>query len=568
MKQLRWQLLLAAAGLGLVAGLLVRPDGVPSTVLQPQPVSGGGVYSEAVVGAPRALNPLLAGLNPVDRDLTHLIFSGLIRHDALGRAVPELATWTVSADQLTYTFLLKPTITWHDGQPLTTEDVTFTLDLMRDPAIPLPADVKQLWSTVTVAVTGTQIIAFTLPEPFAPFLDYTGFGILPRHLLEGTTAAQMAEAPFNLQPVGSGPFRFLRWRANGDTISGIELEAFPDYVGETPKLAQVNFQFFPDADTALEAVSSGQVLGISRILPDQMARVAGYADLNVYSAFAPQMSLIFMNLRDAGLPFFREKRVRQALLFGLNRQRIVSTLLNGQAVVANSPILPGSWAYRQDLPTAPFDPQAAARLLDDAGWLIPPDALSGTEAYVRAKEGVTLSFTLVYPNTPTYAAIAQAAQADWANLGVRVALTSVEPAALRSQYLEPRAFQAILVDYSLAGTPDPDPYPLWHQTQIESGQNYSGLDDRITSQYLEEARITSDLATRARVYQSFQSRFADQVPALLLYVPVYNYGINRSITNVSLGALTTASDRLNTIVHWQLVAPQPVQGAAGGGGQP
>jgi peptide/nickel transport system substrate-binding protein len=288
----------------------------------------------------------------------------------------------------------------------------------------------------------------------------------------------------------------------------------------------------------------------------------------VYSAYAPQLSLIFMNLRDEGLPFFREKRVRQALLLGLNRQRMVDSILNGQAVVARSPILPGSWAFRQDLPTPPYDPLAAASLLNEAGWLLPPDALPGTETFVRAKEGVTFGFTLVYPNTPTYAAIAQAAQANWAALGVRVALTSVEPAALRAQYLEPRAFQAILVDYSLTGTPDPDPYPLWHQTQIESGQNYSGLDDRITSQYLEEARITTDLAVRARTYQSFQSRFADLVPALVLYVPVYNYGVNRSITNISLGALTTASDRLNTIVRWQLVAPQPVQGAAGPGGQP
>ncbi|HRE29488.1 MAG TPA: hypothetical protein PK954_22800, partial [Anaerolineales bacterium] len=170
------------------------------------------------------------------------------------------------------------------------------------------------------------------------------------------------------------------------------------------------------------------------------------------------------------------------------------------------------------------------------------------------------SFTLIVPDAARHMQIAQMAQADWAVIGVQVQVISVPAATLRSQYLDTRGYQALLIDFSLAGTPDPDPYPFWHQTQVESGQNYSGLDDRITSQYLEEARITSDLGARARIYRSFQIRFADLVPALLLYNPTMTYGVRNTIANVSLGALSDESQRFSTITRWQVTTTRVVTG--------
>ncbi len=568
MRPLRWwQIGLAVLGVIAVVALLLRPR--PQETITTVPVEGGGTYTEALVGAPRLLNPLFAGLNPVDRDLTRLIFSGLTRPDSRGRPTPELANWVVSEDQKTYTFILKPTASWHDGQPLTADDVAFTIDLMRDPSSPLSQDLRNLWSTVGVVVTGSQTIALTLPEPFAPFLDYTSFGILPRHVLGDTPPAGLAQAPFNLQPVGSGPFQFQRWRVGDDNVvEGIELTAFPNYIGGQPGMGGVNFRFFADSEAAFEAYQSGSVQGLARVPEPLLPEAMALQDLNLYTAYQPQTTIVFLNLRDETLPFFREKRVRQALLLGFNRDRVVADVLNGQASVANSPILPGSWAHAGDLAAAPYDPARAAKLLDDAGWLLPADAVAGTSTYVRSKDGALFSFMLIVPDTERHMRIAQMAQVDWAAIGIQVQVTSVPASTLRSQYLDTRTYQALLIDFSLAGTPDPDPYPFWHQTQVESGQNYSGLDDRITSQYLEEARITTDLGARARIYRSFQTRFADLVPALLLYYPTTTYGVRNNIANVSLGALSDESQRFATITRWQVTTTRVVTGEGDAGPTP
>ncbi|MBL8058850.1 MAG: hypothetical protein JNK29_19250 [Anaerolineales bacterium] len=551
MRHLRWQALIAVLGLLLAMGLLAGQTRVVSVTEVPVP--GTGTYAEALVGAPRTLNPLLDSQNPVDRDLDRLLFSGLIRFDTQGRPVEDLANWFIAPDQLTYTFILKPNLTWHDGEPLTAEDVAFTVGLLQNPDFPGPQDLKQLWQSVTVAVTGTQTIAFTLPEPFAPFLDFADFGVLPRHLLSGVTAAQLPQAAFNVQPVGSGPFAFAGWQAEAGRVTGVVLKAFDRYHGARPILGQLEFRFYPSGAAALAAYEAGEVQGLGQVSGAQVAPAMRLPDLRLYTTIAPGYTLIFLNLRDETLPFFKDKKVRQALSLALNRPAMVSDILAGQAVAANSPIVPGSWAYNAGLPAARFDPQQAAELLDSAGWLLPPDALPGTADYVRQKDGVPLAFSLVAPDTTAHQAVARQAQANWAALGVQVTLTPAEPAALRSQFLEPRAFQALLADFSLAGTPDPDPYPLWHQTQVESGQNYSGWDDRIASQFLEQARITADIGQRARLYQSFQSRFADQTPALLLYYPVYNYAVDAKVGGVRLGPLTEPSDRFATITEWSVV---------------
>lgn len=560
MKHLRWQAVIVALGLLLALALLAGQS--RTRTVTEEPVLGVGKYTEALIGTPRAINPLLAHFNPVDQDLTRLIFSGLTKFDTFGRPTPDLAHWYLSEDQLTYTFVLKPNAQWHDGQSLTVGDVAFTLNLLKDPLVPAPADVKQLWQTVAVAVTGTQTIAFTLPEPFAPFLDYTAFGILPQHALDGVSAAQLTQSQFNLQPVGSGPFRFSRWLAEGGQVTGLQLTAFGNYVGPQPGLAELEFRFYSDSTLALAALRAGTVQGLSRVATEQLPTAAEIPDLNLYTAVEPEYTLIFLNQRDETLPFFKEKKVRQALLLGLNRAQLVNEVLRGQALVANSPIPPGSWAYNLALPTTAYDPTAAAKLLDEAGWALPPDVVTGSPDYVRVKNEVTLAFMLAVPETALHQAVAEAVQANWAALGVKVEIATVDPATLRSQSLEPRAYQAIMADYSLAGTPDPDPYPLWHETQVESGQNYSGWADRIASQFLEQARITTDIATRARLYQSFQARFADQVPAVLLYYPTYTYAVSNAINGVRLGPLTEPSDRFASLPDWytetrRVVVEQP-----------
>lgn len=568
LRHLRWQILIAVLGMLLVGRLLANksvatPNGeVPTGVGQivDEVPAAGGLYSEALIGAPSRFNPLLDFANPVDRDIDRLLFSGLTRFDSIGRPIPDLANWIISEDALTYTFVLRADARWHDGTAVTTADVAYTIGLLQDTSYPGPADIAFLWRAVEVRVVNEQTVEFVLPEPFAPFLDYTAFGLLPAHLLGDITAGDLSNAAFNQAPIGSGPFRFVSLLGQGDTVSGVRLAGFADYHGVTPLLEEVEFKFYPDFDAALAAYQAGDVLGLGRVDPEQVTDALALPQLGVYTTLRPEYSLIFFNLQSDELTFFQDKRVRQALLRGLNREAMIADLLNGQAVPATSPVLPGSWAYNPDLPLIDYDPAAAAQLLDSAGWVIPDGAAPGTPTYVRQKEGVTLAFTLTTPDDPLHLGIAEAAQATWSRLGVVVDINAVDPAVLRSDYLlpRPRPFHALLVDMTYTGTPDPDPYPLWHETQVESGQNYGGFADRITSELLEQARITLDLETRARLYYRFQSRFVDQTPALLLFYPVYTYGVDTSVGGVQVGPLIEPSDRLNGLAQWSVVTRRVV----------
>jgi len=196
-----------------------------------------------------------------------------------------------------------------------------------------------------------------------------------------------------------------------------------------------------------------------------------------------------------------------------------------------------------------YDPEAAINLLKEAGYTIPAEGGS-----VRAKENQKLSFELLLPDDPEHQAIAQSLEQDWARQGVQVRLTPVPYDQLVNDYLDPRNYQAALIDLNLSRSPDPDPYPFWHQAEVTGGQNYAKWNDRQASEYLEQARITVDVAERTRLYRNFQVRFTNEMPALLLFYPVFTYAVDNQVQGVTMGPLYDTSDRFATITSWFLLA--------------
>jgi peptide/nickel transport system substrate-binding protein len=195
-------------------------------------------------------------------------------------------------------------------------------------------------------------------------------------------------------------------------------------------------------------------------------------------------------------------------------------------------------------------------MLKEAGYVIPADG-----GNVRAKEDMQLSFDLLHPDTELHTQIAEAIQRDWAQIEVQVNLVPLPYDQLINERLTGRDFEAALVDLNLARMPDPDPYPFWNQAQATGGQNYSQWDNRVASEYLEEARVTVDMEERARMYRNFQVVFNEEQPALPLYFPVYTYAIDRQVQGVQMGPLYDSSDRLSTVTRWFLVAALPAQAA-------
>ncbi len=552
MKKLRWQILVVVVALVAIGIILfsqqpasLLPGAAPAPALEP---ASGGVYTEALVGQIGRLNPVLDYYNPTDRSINRLIYSGLIRFDDRGQPQGDLVeAWGISKDGRVFTFSLRQNAVWHDGQPVTSEDVLFTIDLLRDENIPLPTDLREFWGQIEVFVIDEKNLQFRLPEPFAPFLDYLTFGVLPLHIWEGVSPNALPDSQLNITPIGSGPYKFDQLLAEDDQLQGIQLSAFADYYRKQPYIDQIVFKLYPDSASALAAYQQGEVLGIGQIPFDLLPAALKERELAVYTGRQPRLGLIYLNLDQPALPFFEDADLRRALLMGLNRQRMIDRLLGSQAVLADGPILPGTWAYYDGIERIEYNLERALSIIRDADYTIPAE---GGE--VRSKDGVQFAFELVYPDQEPYTQLAQSIAADWARLGVKATLKAVTYDDLLNNYLMTGTYQAALVDLNLGRTPDPDPYPFWHQAQITGGQNYARWNDAQASEYLEQARVEVDQVERLRRYKNFQVRFTNQMPALPLYYLVQSYGIDKAVQGVRVGPLFESSDRFNNVIDWYL----------------
>jgi len=553
MKRLRWQILVVAVTIVLV-GILLLSQQPTVTEFLPQPATGG-VYTEGLVGAMGRLNPLLDWNNSADRDVDRLLYSGVMRFDSRGMPQPDLAeSWGTTADGTIYNFSLRANAVWHDGTPVTSDDILFTIELMKSPASFYPQDVKELWSKVEAKRINDKTLQFKLPEPYAPFLDYVTFGVLPKHLLEGVPVDQVLNAEFNLKPVGSGPYKFDHLLVESGQITGVVLTINELYYLPMPYIEQVVFKYYPTSAAALGALQDNEVAGISQVTLDILPQALSLPTLSVYTTRMPQMGFVLFNLNNPEVEFLQDAKIRRALMLGLNRQRLIDAFLQGQAIPIDGPILPGSWAHYDGVEKIPYDADAAIILLKQLGYTLPADGSA-----VRAKEGKFLAFSLVHPDDEVHTKMAQSIQENWAAIGVKVDLIPVPYDRLLNDYLTPRRYQAALVELALPRTPDPDPYPFWHQAEATGGQNYSQWDNRTASEYLEQARVTTDFGLRARLYRNFQVIFARELPALPLYVPVYSYGVNDTVRGVQVPPLFDPSDRLSLITQWYLVTRRSLE---------
>ena len=554
MRRLRWQILVVILTLGVVGVLLLTQQPVGPVQILPQPATGG-VYSEGLVGSLGRLNPLLDWNNPADRDVNRLLFSSLFRFDERGLPQTDLAeSWGVNEEGTIYNITLRSNSVWHDGTPVTSDDVIFTIEMLKSAGSLFPQDIKELWTKVEVRRMDEKTLKFTIPEPFAPFLDYLTFGMLPKHVLEGVPSEGLATTDFNIDPIGSGPYQFDHLILNKGQITGVVLTAFDNYYGKAPFIPQVVFRYFPSSAAALDAYEQGEVLGISRVTNDVLGEALAIPNLSIYTSRMPQVSMVLFNLNNPEVPFLQESNVRRALLLGLNRQRMISNILNGQAIVADGPIFPGSWAYYDGIEQIEYDPEQAISLLKSDGYVIPADGST-----VRAKDGQALSFTMLHPDDELHTQLAQTIQASWEQIGVQVNLQPVPYDRMVFDHLGPRTYQAALVDLNLARTPDPDPYPFWHQAEATGGQNYSQWDNRTASEYLESARVNTDYGVRTRLYRNFQVMFAKELPALPLYYPVYSFGVDAQVLGVQVAPLYDISDRFSLVTDWYLVTRRTLE---------
>jgi len=516
------------------------------TVAIPKP---GGEYTEALVGTPKYINPILSQTNDTDMDLTRLTFSGLMKVSPDQELVEDLAErYEISENQKTYTFYLRKDIKFHDGENLTADDVIFTFESILDPEFNSPLYLN--FKGVGIERVDDYTIRFNLQEPFIPFSSSLTFGILPAHIWQEVPPENALLADFNLRPIGSGPYQFksLVKDKNGN-IKSYELVRNDNYYAHIPYIEKLYFKFYPDLNSALEAIENKKVDGISFVPNDKKEEVEKRnGKVNYQALRLPQYTAIFFNQENKLL---KTREVREALALSINKEEIIQEALSGEGEIINGPILPGYIGYNPEIKKYQFDLEAAKKELEDAGWVYPQTAEGEPPAQVRVKGEAELAFAISTIDQQEYLKTVEIIKEAWQTIGVRVETKIYSTKDIQKKVIKPRAYEALLFG-EIIGI-DPDPYPFWHSSQSrDPGLNLAVFYNKDIDQLLEEARKTNDEEQRRMKYLHFQNILADEIPAIFLYNPIYTYGLNNKIKGREGKYITVPSNRFSGIENWYI----------------
>jgi peptide/nickel transport system substrate-binding protein len=589
LRGFRWQLILLFVAIILLGtAIILQPEStdknlpapaptatesVPSAVSAPTPIPPQAiavpiVFREGLVGQVQRLNPLFAGLDPVDQDITSLIFEGLVSTNAYGEYTPALAEdWTITSDGLEYVFRLRQDILWQDGLPFTAADVLTTINLLQAPGDSLPSELTAFWRTVEIEMLDESTIRFRLAQPLAAFLDYLRIGILPAHVFNGLAPDQLPEHLFNLSPIGTGPYQLESIIGDTATITEVNLRVAPVY-RQRPEgqsgyaLERLTFRLFDTPQAALSALQAGEIDALNDVQDLDLTDLVRENAVRLYITTAPTVGTVLFNWESAHTPAFRDQRVRHALTIGADRVGLVNRHLSGYAIPADSPIIPGSWAYSGPIAWPPYDPAEAMNLLSQVSFAPPEPDPTATpegdaaeaqpeETAVPTEVPTAYDFSLLSSDNPAQAALAADLAAQWTQLGLTINVQSAPPDQLRER-LASGDFDAALVELSLSPHADPDPYAFWHQGQYQTGQNYGGVNDRRTSELLEYARRDPNGIHRVEYYAEFQQLFVNRSLAMLLYYPISEYAVSSRIEGIQLGYMSTPADRFQGIAAWTI----------------
>ena len=512
---------------------------INNTFLTVVPTEGGSLV-EGIMGSPRFINPLLA-ISDADRDLSALVYSGLLKPSSDGTLIPDLADgYTISPDGLTYTFTIREDAVFHDGTPVTAEDVRFTIGKAQDPAIKSPR--RASWEGVQVTVEDAQTVVFTLSAPYAPFLENMTLGILPKHIWGHADASEFPFSQFNTEPIGSGPYSINSIkRDTSGIITSYELKAFSDYTLGEPFIKTLTTRFYPNEETLVEAYRSREVEGISGISP-QRAAALGAENTTVLRTPLPRIFGVFFNQNKA--PVFSDIAVRRALDLALPKQAIVDSVLAGYGSPLEGPLPIGVAAASSSAQSAQEERTRMARTyLEEDGWE------QNAETGIWEKDDAPLAFSISTADTPELKEAAEAIAQEWRAFGADVTVKIFEIGDLNQNVIRPRDYESLFFG-EIVGR-DLDLFAFWHSSQRnDPGLNIALYTNITTDQLLTDARKTLERDARLEKYHAFETELIEDAPAVFVYSPDFLYFIPTRIAGIELGTITAPEERFLNVHQW------------------
>jgi peptide/nickel transport system substrate-binding protein len=469
-----------------------------------------------------------------------------MKMDAKGQLVPDLADgYTISDDKKTYTFQLKDNLRWHDGEPLTAEDVVYTLTVVQDPELKSPLRLN--FSGVKVEALNDTTIKIQLTQAYAPFINSLTVGIIPKHIWYSIPASNAPLAEAMTKPIGSGPYKFksLTKDSKSGSIKFYTLEANKQYYQHPAYISELNFKFYPDFNSGVEALKNQNIDGLSLLPKDSALQTAISKQTHILNLIVPQYTAVFINPDNN--PVLKDLKVRQALAYALDREQLLKDSNNEQSSVINSPILPGMLGYDANVKSYDFQTDTSRQLLDQAGYKV-----KDGDSFRFDKDDKALELTLTTVDQPETIAVANLIKKYWEAVGVKTNVEIINRGSIRKDVIEPRSYQLLLFGQVIG--PSQDPYPFWHSSQTKNpGLNLSIMANRDIDAALDKARTSTSEQTKIEQYKIFQNKLQEQVFAFFLYNPSYSYPVAKNLKGTEqLTRINIPAERFADITNWYL----------------
>ena len=513
----------------------------------------GGQYKEGILGQPRYINPVLSQTNDADRDLVQIIYSSLFKYDGQNNLILDLAeSYTIEDDGLTYYISLKKNVLWHDGEPLTANDIIFTIKTIQNPEYKSP--LKNIWQNVEMEKIDDFAVRFKIKSVYAPFLHNLTFGVLPKHLWAGIPAANFPLAEYNLKPIGSGPYQFKKIRKDKNgKIESIELVRNEDFYSlaaegqpQGPFIEKIILRFYNNEEKLIEAYRKRKIDGLVSISTANLSNLKN--SFNLYQIKLPIYYAVFFNQTKSKA--LTDETVRLALAYATNKQEIIDQVLAGKGAIVDSPLLPVCLGYTAETKIYDFALEHARNTLEAAGWT--DQDKDGIREKEIKEELTRLEITLIASDWPEIKQTAELIKEQWEKIGAQINLEIIDSVALQTDYLRPREYEALLFGEVLGA--DPDPFAFWHSAhRKDPGLNLALYQNKKVDKLLEEARQTLDQEERVAKYVEFQKLVVEDLPTIFLFSPDYLYPVSKKIKGISaIEKLPTHSQRFSQIENWYI----------------
>ncbi|MGL5069084.1 MAG: ABC transporter substrate-binding protein [Sarcina sp.] len=485
------------------------------------PIAAADRKDTLVVGLSAPKGEFLPGYAATvpDQRVVELVFAGLIGNDETGKAIPAVAeSWEISEDEKTYTFKIRKDVKFSNGEALTAKDVEFTYLMMADPNYdgPRTGHVEGLvgyedynkgeaTSIEGLKVIDDHTVSFTTKEVDAGAIWNCGMGILPKSVY-GFEKGDIQKIKDKLaEPVGAGPYKFVHYKPSQE----IKVEKNDSYYEGAPKIPNIVMKV-TTKQTEIQELVSGSVDLIEQIngTQENIDQLVGAGFLDTHQYAANSYGYIGLNMES---PKLKEKEVRQALAYGLNRQALVDAFYSGNAQLMNTHITPSSWAYNPAIKDAyKYDPDKANKMLDDAGWK------DTNNDGVRDKGGVELKISwLTYTGSKYVETLTPIVIDSWDKIGVKVTPELMEFPSMADKVRNDRDFEMFNMAWSLSIDPDPSETFAIEQNK-KGGYNSVRWVNEEADKILKEAKATTDQAKRKELYAKWQELFVEDVPYICL----------------------------------------------------